>query len=148
MLVIIISSICGGITFLAIAIAVAYVKYGRWKRNRVTESNHAHDNNISLNETNSHDYEEMGEEYENIQGNNQREAIRQNRPSSQEPYQSLNVCDENSYLRINERPTIREDVPLEETNTSHYEQMRRSQIGNHEEAYQAWRDGNGGSENN
>ena len=140
MFVIIISSVCGTITLLTIAIAIACVKYDRWNRSRVTESNHDHHNNVPLYETNSHEYDEIGEVDKNLQGNNTTDTIRQNFQSSRELYQSLNVCHENSYLRINERPTLRDDVLLEVTNLSHYEQMMRSQIGDNDDAYQALQD--------
>ena len=37
-------------------------------------------------------------------------------------------------------PTLRDDVLLEVTNLSHYEQMMRSQIGDNDDAYQALQD--------
>ena len=144
-LVIIISSICGTMTILTIAIAVACVKYDRWKRSRATESTLSHENQIPLDETNTPEtaeYEDIGDLDNNPQRSKQTATIRPINQSSQ-PYQSLQVCRESPYLRINERPTRHDKTLEKETNITNYERMTRSQIGDHVDAYQALEDGTG-----
>ena len=138
-LAIVISSICGTIAILTTTIAVAVVKYDRWKRNIVTESTLSPDNLIPLNEINTlsvAEYQEIEDVDNNPQGSSRNADIWPNNQSTEDFYQSLHVCRENPYLRINERPALQDENVLEETNTSNYEQMRRSQIGDHDDAYQ------------
>ena len=144
MLVIIISSICGTMTILTIVIAVAFVKYGRWKRSTSSESEQSPDTNIPMNENYNPEYEEIGDVDNNPKGSNQTA----NNQSTREKYQSLQVCSASLYFQINERPTLHDEVSLEETNTSNYEQMRRSQIEDHADAYQALGNGTTDSEIN
>ena len=84
----------------------------------------------------------------NPQGSSRNADIRPKNQSTEDSYQSLQVCRENPYLRINKRPALQDENVLEETYTSNYEQMRRSQIGDHDDAYQKLGDGGTGSEMN
>ena len=144
----IISSVCGTITILTIVIAVACVKYDRWKRSRVIESKQSPDINIPMNENYNPEYEEIGDVDNNPQGGNRTATTRPNNQSTREAYQSLQVCRESPYLRIDERPALNDQVFFEETNTNNYDQMARSQIGNQGDAYQSLGDGRTGGEIN
>ena len=130
-LAIIISSICGTIAILTITIAVAWVKYLRWRRSRSTESKLWSDSHITLNEAHEN----------NPRGSNEAVFACQNDQSTQDSNQSLQVCQENPYLPMSERAALRDKTLLEEKNTSSYVQMTRSETGDLDDENQALRDG-------
>ena len=126
-LAIIITSICGTIAILIIAIAVACIKYDRRNRKRSTESKLSFDINIPLNEA-----------HENSpKVRNETVPACPNDQSTHDSNQSLEVSRENPYLRMNERPALREKKLLEGKDTSSYVQMKRCQIGDLDDPYQS-----------
>ena len=142
-LIIIISTISGTITILTISISLVCLKYlhVKWKNNNQTQSNKAHENQIPLEETNNTEYQEIGDVDERSPVRLNEEGVKTNQEPmlSRELYQSLQVADDNPYLRINENPVSTHTGKFSETQASNYEQIARSQLIEIEDSYQQLR---------
>ena len=142
-LIIIISTISGTVTILSISISLACLKYlhGKWKNNNQTQTNKAHENEIPLEETYNAEYQEIGDVDERNPVRRNEAGIDTNRESMprRELYQSLQVCDDNTYLRINENPVSTHTGKFSESQASNYEHIARSQLIETEDSYQQLR---------